>query len=130
MVWVLIRAINSLSLNSGVCQRYLIINNQRIPLSLQQWSDDPPALCHRLEDFALRHSSYFSRQFSVPSEALNDSARGLILLTQNRQHDTSLHPPIKILQTAAQCLDPTPSTQPHTTSGYSREPRRGRNCLG
>lgn len=54
----------------------LVINYQRIPLSLQQWCDDPPALCHWLEDFALRHYSCFSSQLSVPLQTVNDSARG------------------------------------------------------
>lgn len=90
---------NTHSLNFGVCQSYMIINNQRIPSSLQQQFDDPPVLCHRLKDFALRHYSCFEPQLSVPSAALNDSAQGTTLLTHDKQATQYLFPPpIKTLQ--------------------------------
>lgn len=74
----------------------LVINYQRIPLSLQQWCDDLPALCHWLEDFALRHYSCFSSQLSVPLQTVNDSARGWSCLHRiGTQH--FLPPSIKIL---------------------------------
>lgn len=63
-----------------MCQSYCLINNQRIPLRLQQQFDDSPAVCHSLKDFALSHYSYFTPQLSLPLETWSNSVWELILL--------------------------------------------------
>lgn len=94
MAWVLILAVNSQTVWILVCVRdiftiSLVINYQRIPLSLQQWCDDPLAWCHWLEDFALRHCSCFSSQLSVPFQTANDSAWVWSCLHRT-EHNTTL----------------------------------------
>lgn len=85
----------------------LVTTHQRIPLSLWQWCDDPLALCHCLENFALRH--YL---FLIPSFCAFTGSEWFCSHRTGTQH--FLHPSVKILWKADQCPDPTSGTQLHT----------------